>query len=188
MKTYIISDTHFNHANIKTYCQRPDDFTKRLIVNWRRIVRPEDEIIHLGDVFMHKAEGWREIWPQLTGRKTLIRGNHDRKKSCTWWMENGFDFACDSLILRRVFLTHEPAYTLPAGCTLNIHGHLHNIWDGFLTDPIGNSDLQGRLRNPWQRLFAVEYTNYEPVEFEKFIGHPERYKAIGPKDRKPFEQ
>jgi calcineurin-like phosphoesterase family protein len=33
MKVYLISDTHFNHANIATYCDRPADFTDIIIRN-----------------------------------------------------------------------------------------------------------------------------------------------------------
>lgn len=185
MNVYLIADTHFNHNNINTYCQRPDNFTELLIRNWIQIVRPEDTIIHLGDVFLDKAEGWKVIWPQLVGNKILIRGNHDRKHSCTWWMENGFQFACDGLVFRNQWLTHEPATSRASGCELNIHGHLHNIWDGF--HPNGSLDsnedewmrLKKQLKNPWQRLFAIEYTNYMPVEFDKFVFHPDRYQARG---------
>lgn len=182
MKVFLISDTHFNHDNIKTYCDRPDDFTSRLVWNWGRRVQPADIIIHLGDVFMHKAEGWRQIWPLLTGRKILVRGNHDRKRSCSWWMDNGFDFACDGLSFRNAWLSHEPAESKPSWADLNIHGHLHNVWHGF---GAGEGEDQMRavktLRYAWQRLFAVEYTNYCPVEFDDFVMHPDRYQARGPK-------
>ena len=181
MNVYLISDTHFNHANIATYCDRPTVFTDMLIRNWQNTVRSEDLIIHLGDVFIGRAEGWAEIWSKLPGRKILIRGNHDRQRSLTWWMQNGFDAAVDSMIFRKtVWLTHEPAKSLPDGCTINIHGHLHNIWHGFAPD--GPSALKiYKLNNAWQRLFSVEYTNYMPVEFGKFLANPDRYQACGPK-------
>ena len=57
MKYYLISDTHFNHANIATYCDRPADFTDKLIRNWNNTVKPEDSVIHLGDVFIGRPEG-----------------------------------------------------------------------------------------------------------------------------------
>jgi len=173
-KAYLIADTHFNHANIATYCDRPADFTERLIRNWASIVKPEDIVIHLGDVFIGKAEGWKAIYHTLTGRKILIRGNHDRKHSVTWWMNNGFDTACDGMRFRNCWLTHEPDTSRAGGCDLNIHGHLHNIWHGF-----HNGDKQTHLHQPWQRLFAVEYTDYKPVEFDKFVAHPDKYLARG---------
>lgn len=182
MKVYLISDTHLNHNKIETYCDRPHDFTDLIVHNWQVTVQPNDLVIHVGDVFIDKPEGWKKIFPTLPGRKILIRGNHDWHHNCKWWMENGFDFACDGMSFRHVWLTHKPASYLPSGCDLNIHGHLHNIWHGFHK---GEPDTEkitraGRLRNSWQRLFSVEYTDYKPVEFEHFISNPDRYQARGP--------
>lgn len=176
MRVYIISDTHFNHTKIATYCDRPENFTEVLVRNWRNTIQPTDFVIHLGDVFIGGVEGWKNVYPHLTGRKLLVRGNHDRNRSLTWWMNNGFDFAVDSTVFRNMWLTHEPAASLPTGCELNLHGHLHNIWDGFKPD---GEENYTRLKFDWQRLFAVEYTNYLPVEWDKFIHHPDKYQARG---------
>lgn len=190
MKFYLISDTHFNHGKIATYCDRPANFTDILVRNWANTVKPEDTVIHLGDVFIGKPEGWAALCPLLPGRKILVRGNHDRHRSVSWWMDNGFDFACDSMIFRNTWLTHEPAPNLPYASQVypgspivNIHGHLHNIWHGFhKNDPATNQAFtEKKLYHPWQRLFAVEYTEYRPVEFDKFVGHPEKYQATGPR-------
>jgi calcineurin-like phosphoesterase family protein len=187
MKIYVTADTHFNHQNMQTYCQRPPNFTEIIQKRWHETVKDDDTVIHLGDVAIGKKSEW--IMPSLPGRKILIRGNHDRSQSVTWWMEHGFNFACDSLIIRQCWLTHEPVEVLPAGCTLNIHGHLHNIWDGFHNPEriardkeLLGVDFTKRLRFPWQRLFALEYTEYRPVEFDKFISHPDKYKSRGPNE------
>jgi calcineurin-like phosphoesterase family protein len=185
MKVYIISDTHLNHDQIATYCDRPANFTEVIVRNWKRIVQPTDLVLHVGDVFIGKPSGWKEIFPQLPGRKILIRGNHDRHHGCTWWMENGFDAAMDAMIFRHVYITHKPANFLPSGCEINLHGHLHNIWHGFHHGDPGTEKItkSGRLKNPWQRLFSVEYTDYSPIEFEKFMSHPDKYLARGPEKK-----
>src|SRR5580704_6260614 len=121
MNIYLISDTHFNHENIVTYCDRPKNFTEIIIKRWNEIVKPEDMIIHLGDVQIGKKSD--NIISALPGRKILIRGNHDRQLSNTRWMQAGFDFACDGMIFRKCLLTHEPSEKLPEGADLNIHGH-----------------------------------------------------------------
>lgn len=201
MKFYLISDTHFNHEKIKTYCQRPDNFHEMLIERWNQTVTDEDVVIHLGDVCIGRKNLIKKIMDMLKGRKWLVRGNHDRDKSIAWWCSNGFDMACDSMMFRNCLLTHEPCnsilqtidetggfdYKLPHGAELNLHGHLHNIWDGFYSERRIERDKEllginftKRLRFPWQRLFAVEYTDYRPVEFEKFVSHPDKYKARGP--------
>jgi calcineurin-like phosphoesterase family protein len=181
MKVYLISDTHFNHTKIETYCDRPEDFTELIIRNWQNTVQPNDLVIHVGDVFIGKVEGWKAIYPLLPGRKVLVRGNHD-KHPLLWWMENGFDFACDSMVFRHVWITHRPAQSLPKHTYLNLHGHLHNIWHGFHKDEPDTEKINraGKLYNPWQRLFAIEYTDYRPVEFEHFLNDPDRYQARGP--------
>lgn len=185
MKFFLIADTHFNHQNIATYCQRPANFTELIIKNWNLRVKPEDTVIHLGDVQIGKKSEW--IMPNLPGRKVLIRGNHDRSQSVSWWMEQGFDFACDAMQFRNCWLTHEPATALPVGADYNIHGHLHNIWHGFhpnasvATNEEEWMRLKKELKNKWQRLFAIEYTNYCPIEFDEFVSKPEKYQARGPK-------
>lgn len=183
MKIYLISDTHFNHANIATYCDRPETFTETIIKNWAQVVRPEDCVIHLGDVYIGKHAGWDAIYPRLPGRKILVRGNHDKHHGLAWWMEHGFDAAVDTMTFQHCYLTHKPAEFLPTRCDINIHGHLHNVWHGFHYNA-GQPELErahkkGKLKNSWQRLFAIEYTNYMPVEFEKFVSHPDKYHARG---------
>lgn len=182
MNTYLISDPHLNHHKIETYCDRPSNFTDLIVKNWQTIVRPKDLVLCLGDVFIGPKTGWEEIYPNLPGRKILVRGNHDWHHNCKWWMEHGFDFACDAMVFRHVWLTHKPADHLPEHTYLNIHGHLHNIWHGFhKNEPETERYTRtGRLYNSWQRLFAIEYTDYKPVEFEHFIANPDKYQARGP--------
>jgi calcineurin-like phosphoesterase family protein len=158
MKVWLISDTHFNHAKLATYCERPDNFTELIARNWRNIVKPDDLVIHLGDVIIGDRRMAKPIMDGLPGHKVLVRGNHDRSHSNTWWMENGgFDFACDAMVFRNVWLTHEPSTNCPPGCKLNVHGHLHT------------TAQYATLLKPWHKLFVLEFLDYMPVDFEKFI-------------------
>jgi calcineurin-like phosphoesterase family protein len=146
-------------------------------------------LLHLGDVGIGDPEGYVKLIRDWPGRKVLVRGNHDGK-GCQWWMEHGFDFACDAMVYRGVWLTHKPWLgELPPGTHVNVHGHLHNVWDGFYPDdPEAGQDefvvaaQTGRLLRPFHRLFAVEYTDYRPVEFDKFVAKPDKYQARGPSD------
>jgi calcineurin-like phosphoesterase family protein len=212
MDFLVISDTHFNHDKaggvMETYCQRPLDFTPRTHRNVMQVLNPKTTLIHLGDFGIGKYSNWEWMireWKSTGARLILVPGNHDRNHSCGWWIEHGFDFACDYFVLRNILFTHEPANAiiksdghrpysalegeaLPFDCTLNIHGHLHNIWDGFHNPEriardkeLLGIDFTKQLKHPWQRLFALEYTDYRPVELQKFISHPERYQATGPR-------
>jgi len=211
MSIYIISDTHFNHLKLETHCDRPEGFTELIVKRWNQTVKPTDVVFHLGDVAIGPKRYVKDLLSLLSGRKGLVRGNHDRDKSCGWWMENGFDFACDSFVYRNILFTHEPANaiiksngnrpydqleeTLPSNCIINVHGHLHNIWDGFFDEKrmerdkaLLGIDFRKQLKYPWQRLLALEYTDYRPVELNKFLAHPERYQSTGPKEKKDAVQ
>lgn len=183
MKVFLISDTHLNHANIATYCDRPPNFTDMIIKRWNERVEWCDTVIHLGDVAIGPRGLVENQIRSFNGHKILVRGNHDRKGSCSWWMDHGFDFACDGMKFRNCWLTHEPDTSRAGGCDLNIHGHLHNIWHGFAPNAGAEeaATKEKRLRNNWQRLFAIEYTDYYPIEFDEFVSKPDRYQARGPK-------
>ena len=81
MKVFIISDTHFNHANIIKYCNRPFKDTKEMyeamIKNWNETASNNDIVIHLGDFGLGNKEYIASIIKRLNGKKILIMGNHD---------------------------------------------------------------------------------------------------------------
>lgn len=78
---FFTSDTHFNHANIIKYCDRPfkntDEMNEAIIKNWNEAVTDKDEIYHLGDFGF--GPNLDNMARRLKGKKYLIRGNHDRK-------------------------------------------------------------------------------------------------------------
>jgi calcineurin-like phosphoesterase family protein len=182
MRYLLLSDSHLKHEKMRTYCARPEGFSELIHKNCMERLGVDTTLIHLGDVGIARPEDWLwmvRLWP---GKKILVRGNHDRKRSLAWWSTTGgFDFACDGLRFRDCWLTHEPARSLPEDCKLNLHGHLHNIWDGFHSPErlqrdkeLLGEDFKKRLKNSWQRLLACEYTKYCPIE------HPLKYQATGP--------
>ena len=154
MKTYLITDTHFNHKNIAKYCNRPDNFNELL---WKGLEElPKDcTLIHLGDVCLGKENEVHERIAKLPYKKILIKGNHDRK-SDKWYIEHGWDNVCERIdghyFGEFITLSHFP---IPGIQNLNIHGHSH---DKGKTERINN-----------HKLLAAEYTNYKPVLLEYFI-------------------
>ena len=128
MKTWVISDTHFGHEKlVSKYQVRPADFPERILSSWKRLVGPEDLVIHLGDLIVGKEADWISLLKELPGRKVLVTGNHD-KRNCSWYMDNGFDFCCTSFVLYKfglkILFSHIPV--LDGDFDLNVHGHLHN--------------------------------------------------------------
>lgn len=170
-KDWLITDTHFDHDNIGVYCDRPDGWMKKIIDNWKRLVQPEDIVIHLGDVQVGRRQNLCEIIKDLPGHKVLVLGNHD-KKSPSWYASNGFEIAVTAMVYKGVTLTHKPSEVLFTGTDINIHGHVHNnIWTPS---------------QPFQRLLAIEHVNYMPVDFIKWVnmarsrGKWERYTESWP--------
>ena len=80
---YFTSDTHFGHNNNIKYSNRPFqsilEHDEILIENWNNIVKPGDDIYHLGDVGLCSKQYLISILERLNGNKFLILGNHDYK-------------------------------------------------------------------------------------------------------------
>lgn len=83
---WIISDTHFYHTNIEKYEPKRleiaksngyEDSFQYMIDKWNEKIKPDDEVLHLGD-FAWWKNSISEITSKLNGKKTIIRGNHDR--------------------------------------------------------------------------------------------------------------
>ncbi len=155
LKTYVISDTHFNHANIIKYTTRPfksvDEMNDVLIYNWNQAVGPRDEVIHVGDFAFGSRESAEKIINQLHGYKILVLGNHDR--SAKSMQEMGFDEVYTEYRRRvrgqDVLFFHDPEL-----CTqeydLYVHGHTHSH---LVLHP---TDLD--IRNA-----CVEAIHYKPI-------------------------
>ena len=86
MKKWITSDLHFGHANIMKFCPVTragftdvSDMREKMIAEWNKDVKPEDETFILGDFAFLPAKDAVEILRRLNGSKILIEGNHDRK-------------------------------------------------------------------------------------------------------------
>lgn len=158
---WVISDTHFGHANIIKYCGRPfssvDEMNHVLVENWNKVVRDEDIVYHLGDVYFGKnwsGETPRDFLRSLRGRKRLILGNHDSGLD-----QNIRDVFQKILVWRQfpefgLLLTHVPVHpnTLSEKWPVNVHGHIHN----------NERDYGKQYKN-----VSVEVINYTPVNIEE---------------------
>lgn len=129
---YITSDTHFGHANIIKYCQRPfasvEEMDETLISNWNSVVKPADCVYHLGDFSLGKAENVAKYLARLQGRIVLVRGNHDR--SLDFMQKAGFTSAVDRFVFtsqrRCVIAQHRPNLPRVNPNFGLFYGHVHN--------------------------------------------------------------
>ncbi len=79
---FFTSDTHFGHARIIELCNRPfasvEEMNEVMIERWNEVVKPDDVVIHLGDVALGKIAESLPLIGRLNGHKVLVPGNHDR--------------------------------------------------------------------------------------------------------------
>lgn len=176
---WVISDTHFRHANILNFRDNNtgklirgelftnvDEMDEYMITQWNRYVKPGDKVYHLGDVVMGDHEWFKKNWPRLNGSKNLIVGNHDDikflssggffKKVQMWRMLPEF-----GLLLSHVPLHINSLYRWGSkdGDTvvkdpellLNVHGHIHQ-----------NASPEGPYLN-----VCVEQTGYRPMNIDE---------------------
>ena len=166
---YLISDTHFNHKNIIQYEGRPfkstEEMNDALIENWNAVVKPEDTVIHLGDVGLGHESDLKCIIPSLNGHKILIRGNHDTK-SKNFYLEAGFDEVRPSFIEEfdgvKIFFSHRPE---------SRPGNQHNTYDMHFYGHVHSKDFNGTYPTIARNgaCLCVERWNYVPIELHKVI-------------------
>lgn len=135
MNYWFTSDTHFGHANIIRYDNRPfssiEEHDDALITNWNAVVHPGDVVYHLGDVMWHTRDAKRDsILRSLHGTLILIKGNHDRTNK-PLLRHKRWAKVCDyeeiSIGGQRIMLFHY-RMTVWNGChrgSWALHGHSH---------------------------------------------------------------
>lgn len=156
---FVISDTHFGHANILTFRKadgeriRPqfscvEEMDEFMVDRWNATVRPQDHVYHLGDVAMKKP-GLAMV-RRLTGHKRLVPGNHDIF-DVKDYLACGFQKICGMRVLDNWLMTHIPIHPESLGRFKgNVHGHIHE-----------RAAYPGAYIN-----VSVEAVNYTPVALE----------------------
>lgn len=165
---FVTSDTHLCHENIIKFTDvsgnkiRPFnnvwEMNETILQHWNSVVKPNDIVWHLGDVFMGNRKSAGAILNKLHGKKYLIVGNHDHL--------NGKEFITlkehfqeihfwqvwkkEKLILSHIPL-REDTFRPKGDKYRNIHGHIHE-----------KPSPDGPYRN-----VCVEQTNYYPLSLEE---------------------
>jgi calcineurin-like phosphoesterase family protein len=157
MKVFGVSDTHFGHANIIRFCDRPfssvDTMDQALIDNWNSVVEDNDLIIHNGDFQFYKQD--MGIFQKLRGRKILVKGNHDHKVTFNMGWEAVHDVFEMSHNSKKVVFFHYPieSWNNMFHGSIHLYGHVHS------TDAV---------KIPNRFNICVEKTNYTPVNLDVY--------------------
>jgi calcineurin-like phosphoesterase family protein len=143
-RIFFTSDLHFGHDKDFIYKPRGVDniqaHDKLIIINWNRIVEPEDTVYILGDLMLGSFDTSNIAKINaLNGNKKIILGNHDTDNRIELYKNNlintevlgyGSPFKYGKY---KFFLSHYP--TLTSNCdetnkklknrTINLCGHTH---------------------------------------------------------------
>jgi calcineurin-like phosphoesterase family protein len=170
---YFISDTHFRHANIIHYCNRPfktiAEMDTTIINNINKVVKEDDILWHLGDfAYGRNADEDSIVFlrNQIVCKNIiLIIGNHDKIILKSKRLSNLFKQILNYYLGRidnwKFLLIHKPPdkdYPSWEETLINknmsylwLHGHTHN-----------NNHLG-------PRNLCVENNNYSPISLENVL-------------------
>ena len=137
MKTFVTSDTHFNHANIIGFAERPfknvDHMNTELVLRWNKVVGKDDVVFHLGDFGMGTPQDLMNIVCRLNGRLVLVTGNHDKSEFLTALHEVGIQVQDyynikGHTINNMVCMFHYPMLSWDGSFhgSISLHGHTHS--------------------------------------------------------------
>jgi len=162
---FIVSDTHWGHESMLRFTDsttgalvRPgfasvNEMDDHMITQWNSVVKDDDIVYHLGDVYMGGNRGMT-ILPRLRGRKRLVLGNHDNGK------DQNLQKCFQKIMMWRMFpefnclLTHVPVHeSTMFKVEYNLHGHIHQ-----------NASLTPRHIN-----CCVEVQDYTPKHIEELV-------------------
>ena len=178
MKRFFTSDTHFLHANIIKFCDRPfdnsDDMDNELVKQWNAVVGPDDEVYHLGDVSLGSANRTLGILYRLNGIIHLITGNHEKsvlKKQST---RDRFASIQEVLTIRcededvkggyqDIFMSHyaHRVWNKSHHGRWHLYGHSHSGLEGL---------SWGKSMDAGVDAHALRFGNYAPFSYEEIKG------------------
>lgn len=162
-----------------------------MLKKWNDKVRPNDEVVILGDLSWGKAEETNALLEKLHGRLYLIRGNHDRFLTNRAYNANRFVWIKDYEELqdnkRKVILCHYPIMCYNGQYNLDkqgnpktymLYGHVHDTRDQRLLDQFRTMtkdteflSIGGTKRNiPCNMIncFCM-YSDYTPLTLDEWI-------------------
>lgn len=193
---YYIADLHFFHRdmNDKMDCRGfadTEEMNEYMIRRWNGKVRPNDDVVILGDLSYGKPGETNELLQRLNGRLYLIRGNHDsflKSKKVDLqrfvWIKS-YDEMRDGK--RKVVLCHYPIMCYNGQYRLDdkgnpgtymLYGHVHDSGDQRLLEQFQEitrraviRDAAGKERHiPCQMINCFcKYSDYEPLTLDEWI-------------------
>ena len=194
---FLTSDTHFCHNQAFLYEPRgfssTEEMNEAIIANWNSIVKPEDRVIHLGDIMLNNNENGIECLKRLNGQICIVWGNHDSeaRKTLIGALPNiiilgyAHQFRYGKL---SIYMSHYPTLTANyddkyfSQHVLSLHGHTHQKTNWL------------DLKNPFLYHVGLDSHNNTPIHIDEIITDiRQRWEEIGrlpvpvqPQDTYPY--
>lgn len=160
---FFTADTHFNHDNIRRFCNRPFssvlEMNEKMLANWNSVVTPQDVVYHLGDFGFGDEKELLKIIKQLNGNILFVRGNHDKKLPRIVPMKDVLEIRIPDARFPRGF------------CDIFLSHYAHRVWN---KSHHGSFHLYGHSHStlsedPESFSFdvGVDAWNFTPVSFEQ---------------------
>ena len=203
---YYIADLHFFHdaLNRQMDCRgfaNAEEMNAYMLKKWNGKVRPEDEVVILGDLSGGKTEETNELLKKLNGKLYLIQGNHDRfgknkayDASRFMWIKP-YEELHDKK--RKVVLCHYPILCYNGQYRTDdqgnprsymLYGHVHDTLDERLlndfirqtrqTTKIGMDGVEHPVPCHMINCFCM-YSDYTPLTLDEWIENDKRRRTLG---------
>ncbi len=160
IETYFTADTHFGHIKILEYEKenRPfssiEEHDEELIKRWNSVVKPNDNVYHLGDFSLGGKAKVIEIGRRLNGHKRLIMGNHDVYPIDYYLAVFERVYGC--IFYKEFILSHVPLHKAHSRNSVNLHGHLHS-------KRVKNTDIYDVWKEPAKITNSLVYDDPDYV-------------------------
>ena len=169
---WFTSDTHFCHD--QSFLYEPRGFTsikehdEAIIKNWNKIIEPDDEVYHLGDVMLNDNEKGINYLKNLNGKIHLILGNHctdtriELYKTCPNIIS--IDYAKKLKIGKNYFwLCHYP--------TITANYDDNKPWAKHLICLYGHTHQKEKFynNNPYMYCVCLDAHNNKPIELQEIL-------------------
>ena len=199
---FFTSDTHFCH--FRPFLWEPrgfanvEEMNEAIVEHWNSVVKPEDEVYHLGDFALNDIDAAIPYINRLNGTIRWILGNHDTEKKigkiieeCPAVWEIGWAYQFKYNKKYSIYLSHYPTLTANYDTgkhfsqnVINLHGHIHSKNNWMIPT------------NPFIYHVGVDSHNCTPVHIDEILSDiRQRWNEIGklpqnlkPEDTYPYEK
>jgi len=194
---FYISDLHFYHESLLTKMDKRgfascEEMHEYIIEKWNAKVRPQDEVVILGDVSMERGKATMDILNRLNGKLHLIVGNHDTYLNDRRFDESRFEWIKPYAELydnkKKVILSHYPIFCYNGQYrkdkegnpkTYMLYGHVHDTHDEVLVNRFIQQTKEVLIQGPGDgepreipcqmiNCFCM-FSDYTPLTLEEWI-------------------